>query len=787
MLDYWINQDIVATRNASIAAVKKVVPVRAKKIKKIVKKPSTQKILTTRKLDKFKIINPAKVKPKKQSEYRDFRYGAAFVWDYKALIPTLERDVNLEIKAPDYLYKVLDRRFQNDKKEAHVQLNINFYNQQKWGLMTRSISLYEDKYGTDKFKALNDFMKATSMIKNAIKTKLNPKYSNSEEEGAKSFSKKGIIASARGLLKIALERTRDYNLAKGILRYLIQYHRNENDSVNALEEAKKLYVKASSAYDDDMIVYSSRVILNSLAKLKQLSKIQEFLKNSAVTRVLSKQEGLAYTGFVHLSQGDTEQLLKEYKKVESSLAGSVHPAILFNTAESFFREAQYKKAIKLFDTYVTAYSFSTESSHARLRIALAYDLNGGDPKKIQRLYKDAINKSADLRARFEAKLRYVGFRDVRKRALTDKDKETLSFTTATEAEKKLMTTNLQKLLWLVRLRSFINTNEYDEALAYLTTLPLDSIKLIEKRTFEADGAEVVLGIIQKAYLEENYGRAVKVWELYKDKYEAKVAKSPYMAFIVSDSFLKLGLVDSFERSMARITKLKQNHVRAFPSWVAPHKDISIKDYVTELSINKFLQKDDYKGLGEYLKKYRNNKNINYKYYNGLVSNKLRKYNDSVTSFESILVTPNKNNYLTPKQSVIMFETYLESLYESAPGERFRKNAAALSNDLISGKNQRTSKLLERSNYLYVESLFSEKKVNYKMLTLKTNEFLKTHKKSGYKNRINFLNGISKINIGNIEDGKEILNSMITEKDVPEYLKGLARSELSTLAIEGKRI
>ena len=192
VLDYWINKDIVATKNASIAAKPKVVSIVKKKTPKKIKKLSTQKLLTKRNSDKFKVIDPLKVKRDKEKEaYRDFRYGAAFVWNYEALIPNLEQDVNLSVKAPDFLYKVLDRRFQNDDKEAHVQLNINFFKQEKWGLMTRSISLYEEKYGTDKFKALNDFMKATSMIKNSIKKKIDPKYSqNVDADIPKSFSAK---------------------------------------------------------------------------------------------------------------------------------------------------------------------------------------------------------------------------------------------------------------------------------------------------------------------------------------------------------------------------------------------------------------------------------------------------------------------------------------------------------------------------------------------------------------------------------------------------------------------
>ncbi len=798
ILDFWINTDMVSTKEASVSKLPKKMKVaklniKKKKRKAIKRGKKAATLLNVKKNKRFHIIDPEAIISKQTGKkFRDFRYGAAFLWDYDALIPPLEKDISLSEKAPNYLYKIKDRKYLEDKKEAHLQLNINFYKKEQWGLMTRSIKLFEQTYGR-KNKDLNDFMKAISMIKNTIKNKVRPEYSSKvNEEGdivpAEDFSRKGVLAAARNLLTNVLDSTKDYQLKKAVLRYLIQYTRNENDYIQALNYAKKLYVDASEIFDDEMIVFSSRVILNSLAHLKQISKIKSFLGNKAVIRVLPKQVGHAYISFVNLSQDNTNQVLADYKINKKAFIKPVHPSILFNTAEAYFRQAEYRKALRIFDEFIDQYSQFTSSSQARLRLALSYDLLGEGYKKVIRLYKDAINKSADLKIRNEAKLRYVGLRVARNKVLTQKDLETVSFIDSiSPQDKKAASTDFKELLWLTRLRTYISSKRYGDALAYLTSLPVENLRQIDQRTFNADGSEIILGLIQTAYLKQDHARAVKVWEIYKKKYESKVAKNPYMNFIVSDSFIKLGLFDSYERSMKDLLTLSQKRIRRFPMWVNAHKDIAVKDYIVELRLNKYLKQGDYKGLGGYLEANKSNKNINYKYYKGLVSYKLKKYNDSVISIESLLINPNLKNILTPNQSAKMLEVYLESLYESASPAKFRRNAAALTNDLRRNNRNMYRETVRRSDYLYIESLFSENKVNYKLLSMKTNEYLQDHKKDSYGYRVKYLRGVSLINTNKNSDGESILKELINDKEVPNYLKGLARSELSALELNRRTL
>ncbi len=798
ILDFWVNQDTVATKNAAAATPKiKLAKLNSTKKapKKIIKKkPVTVAKAFTPKNNKRDLVSPQKIKQKvKEENFRDFRYGAAFIWDYKAQIPPIEQDISLNEKAPDYFYEVKDRVLLDDKKEAHMQLSINFFKKEDWGLMTRSINLYEEKYGSDKNKFINDFMKATSMIKNTIKSSVNPEYTSQlgaegEVLPAEDYSTKGVRAAARNLLTNIVEASDEYALSKAVLRYLIQFYRNENDHIQALGFAKNLYVKASEDFDDDMIIYSSRVILNSLANLRQIDKMKTFLENKAVKRVLPAQEGLAYISFVNLFEDKASQVLADFTVNKDSLASPIHPSILYNTAEAYFRKADYRKAIKLYDDFLDKYSFLPESSQARLRIALSYDLLEADLKKVLKLYKDAINKSGNLAIRFEAKLRYVGLRVARNRRPSDADLETIVFINAQDAEKPLIKDELKHLLWLTRLRTFIVTKKYNDAIAYLTSLPTETLRPVEQRTFHADGAEIVLGLIQSAYIKGDYATAVKVWEIYKNKYEDKVGESAYLNFIVSDSFVNLRLFDSYKRAVAHLEKLKGNRTREYPLWVETNKDISTSDYIVELNMSYLLEQDNYKELEQFLELNKTNKNINYNFYKALVSYHNKKYNEAVTSTEVLLVSPNANNNLTPGQNKRMLEAYLESLYEISPAKKFREKTAALIVDLQrNNQNNDLDKMISRADYLYIESLYSEKNPDFKILGMKAEEFLTSYSDNEYNPRVTYLNGIAKVKSSQQEAGKEILQKLLDDNKTPDYLKGLARSELTSLKLKEKTL
>ena len=143
ILDFWINED-------KLLPDKKQVKIITKKYKK----SPTRKIASV----------PVK-KVKKKTIYRDYRYGAAFVWDYPAITISPPKALDLKRKTPDYFYPVTDRSSIKDEREAHLQLTINLYRKNKYGLMKKSIDLYRKKYGPDSETDFNEYLEANAFLK----------------------------------------------------------------------------------------------------------------------------------------------------------------------------------------------------------------------------------------------------------------------------------------------------------------------------------------------------------------------------------------------------------------------------------------------------------------------------------------------------------------------------------------------------------------------------------------------------------------------------------------------
>ncbi|MCT4642071.1 MAG: hypothetical protein N4A33_07195 [Bacteriovoracaceae bacterium] len=762
IIDFWVNEDLVVKKEPKkvIKAKKKVATTKPKKIIKKAKTIAKKKVYVS-------------TVPKNDG-YRDFRYGSAFIWDYKPQIPSVKQDINIANKAPNFLYKIKDRDFKKNDKEAHMQLSINFYKESKWGLMTRSISLYEKKYGVDINKDINDFMKAVSLIKN----KINPKISIEDSK------KTGAYQAALNLLSSISDRTDNYSLNQSITRYLLQVSLDKNDYVNSLQIAKKLYVISSERFDKEMTVYSAKVILTSLAQLKQIDKIKEFLSNKAVLTILPKQIGFAYTSYLNLILGDEKKNIQEFESRQNSFIGKIQKELLFNIAESYFRYGSYEKALSLYDSYIKEYSFDNGASYARVRLALCYDILKKDRKKIVQLYKSAINKSVIPHARYEAKVRIVGFYLARAIDPTQEELESLVFLDKAADEETIQDKNIDRILWLTRMRTMIVKKEYNQALSYLTTLPLITMPLKIRKVYEADGAEIILGLIQQSYLKEDYSKAIKVWQVYKDQYEEKVAKSTYLRYIVTDSYLRLGLMKSFNDSMAKLSLSKNNLSRNFPRWIPQHKKIELKDYLIELKIGRLLSQKLWSQLDTYIEKNKSNSNINYNYYKGLVSYQKGLYNKAVRHFESVLIDQSLTNQLSPVQNNRMLSNYLESIYEISNSKKFRKHANALLAD-IRKKKEVFNNLIERAEYLIIESLNSTK--SRSILKFKTADFLKEFKSSTFKHRVKYIQAMNFIFLKNEKEGKVILEDLLKEKDTPSYLKGLARSELTTLVLKNRKL
>lgn len=689
------------------------------------------------------------------------------------MIPQLEKDINLQSKTPDFLFSIKDRIQLDDAKEAHMQLSINFYREEKWGLMNKSMSLYEQKYGKDSNFVLNQFMKANALLKdNLVK------------------SNKGITQAAMVMLTDIKDLTKDYELKSSILRYLLQYHVDLKDHVKTLEIAKEMYVEARGEFDQNLIIQSALTILHSLAQLKQVEKIEAFMKeNKKLDSILPPQMSLAYTSFAFLSKGETKDLIRKYKMVEKSLVRPVHPAILYNVAESFFRHADYEAALKIYDELLASYSYLLQSPHARLRMALAYDYLDKPIKETEALYKNAIDRSTAPDIRYEAKIRYVGLKIARKIKPSEDDKETEIFLEQSPDETKALNPDLKKILWIVRLRILISTRQFDKALSYLSSIPLDSLRPSDRKVFEGDGAEIIYGIIQESYLKEDYAKVVKFWEVYKDKYETKVAKNLYLNFVVADAFLKLGLYKSFDRALVGFKNVEKEEIRTYPIWIERIKNLNLSQLMEELTLNRLVANGNWDEaqvkLTSYPVPFR--ETINFSFYQGMVNFYQKDYTKAVEEFEKTLIKQNPQNQLTPRQTADLIMSYVESLYQLRDQERFKTVVKALVQDISSSKSAQLLNITERINYLLIESYAGENQAQWSEIEMMTKAFREKFQKSPYTARISYLYGLSLIKNSKVPEGREVFRFLTEDKQVPSHIKEMCRSELATLELKEKKL
>ncbi|WPU64925.1 tetratricopeptide repeat protein [Peredibacter starrii] len=777
ILDFWINADLVSEKNAGF---KKPLPVPVEEkapvvvAKKAVTAPPKNALLNRKSpiLPVVEVTKAAVAEKTINPEYRDFRYGASFIWDYNPMIPQLEKDINLASKIPDALFPIQDRSNLDDAKEAHLQLTINFYREEKWGLMNKSITLYEKKYGRDSNHVFNEYLKANALLR-----------------GNLAKPNRGITQSAMVLLTNIKDLTDNYEMKSAILRYLIQYNVDQKDHVKTLELAKQLFVEARGEFDQTMVIQSALTILHALSELKQVDKIEEFLSDKKLASILPPQMGMAYTSFALLSKGETKEIIKRYKTVEKSLVKPVHPAILYNLAESYYREAQYESSIKAYDEFLATYSYLLQSPYARLRLALEYELLDRPAAENLVLYKNAIDRSTSAEIRYEAKLRYVAFRLARKLKPTESDKETEVFLEQSPDESKALNPNLKKLLWLVRLRLFIANKEYDKALSYLTSVPLDALKPAERRVFEGDGAEIVYGLIQEAYLKEDYSKVVKIWEVYKDKYETKVAKNLYMNFVVCDAFIKLGLYKSYDRALASFKNVLSEEARTFPIWIDRTKSINLSQMIEELNLIRLVADANWTEAGAKLTSYPVSlrDSLNYPFYQGMIHFNQKNYSEAVVEFEKVLVKQNPQNQLTPRQTADLLMGYVESLYQLRDQDRFKTVVKALSDDIGRSKSAPILNISERINYLLIESYAGESNPEWKELETMTKTFREKFVKSPYNSRVGYLYGLSLIKNAKVPEGREVLSLLTNDKNVPSHIKEMCRSELATLELTEKKL
>ncbi|MBC7539026.1 MAG: tetratricopeptide repeat protein [Bacteriovorax sp.] len=808
VVDFWMDGDTVSLNKA---AIKKpieedqvvdvtskplpIVPVITKAPKTKVKKNQANKpaskedLVSIVKEDKILssfIVDPNKVVVKSDKEilaeeveskkpYRDFRYGATFIWDYDPIAPAYKEVVNLKTKIPEIFYPIANRSFKKSEQEAHLQLTINLYRKKKWGLMYKSIKLFQQKYGMEKEWELVEFIKANAILRENIETP-NPE----------------LFKNAFSILSTLSEKSENYELKKAIYKYLLTFYMAKGEHLKTLQLSKNYYAGTRDNFDFEESAIPAEAMLNSLAKLGQIEKIQELSQEKSMKKILPAQLILSYQTFSYLRSGDLTSLIALYEKNKASLAKPIDPVIMYNTAEAYFRVGRYNESMALYEDFVKNYSHEFVASNASLRIALCSDLMDRNYQDTLELYKRAIDQSVDSNVSYEARIRYVAFRGVRKIALDDRDLEIRIFLEQDKNLKTIPDKNLSKLLQQVRLRSLIVDGKYKEALAYLSLLPMVTMPKIDARVFDGDGAEIIYGIISDFYKKSEYSQVIKAWQTYKDKYVDKVAQDPFINFVVGSSYVKLGLYKGFDEVYASFEKLKDTPNRTFPIWIARGSFQKASDLLSELVLIKDIKLQNWdlvqKNIAVFGKRMTNYNKTNY--YRGLVAFNQKNYPEAVTQFENFFSKQDQRIIYDPSDVADMIRAYTDSIYELGQTDKFLKVSEAILNDTNSfgTDNAYIQNVRERIAYLGIEITAGfGKKENYMLFEKKITDFKKANPRSIYTGRVNYLLGQAMIINQKVKEGRDVFTSLMNDKNTSDYIKELAKSELSLLNLKEKTL
>jgi TolA-binding protein len=812
VVDFWMDGDTVSLNKAAVKkpmndestsaeeVVQAPAPVpvvavapkaKIKKAKAAIKKDSKEasaEVIEKVKEDKVLaniVIDPAKPAAKTEKElameeedskkpYRDFRYGATFIWDYDPIAPAYKETVNLKTKIPEIFYPIANRDFKKSEKEAHLQLTINLYRKRKWGLMYKSIKLFQEKYGQMAEWEFTEYLKANAILRENIDTP-NPE----------------LFKNAMNILITLSEKSDNYEMKKAIYKYLLTYYMEKGEHLKTLQLAKNYYAGTRDSFDFEESVIPAEAMLNSLAKLGQIEKIQELATEKTMKKVLPAQLILSYQSFSLLRAGDVNGVINLFEKNKVSLAKPIDPVIMYNTAEAYFRTGRYPEAMALYQDFVKNYSHEFVASNANLRIALCSDLLDKNYNETLDLYKRAIDQSVDSNISYEARIRYVAFRSVRKVSLDDRDREIRIFLETDKNTKTTPDKNLTKLLQQVRLRTLIVDEKYKDALAYLSLLPMVTMPKIDARIFDGDGAEIIYGIISDLYKKSEYSSVIKAWQTYKDKYVDKVAQDPFVNFIVGSSYIKLGLYKGFDDVYAGFEKLKDTPNRTFPLWIKRGSFQKASDLLSELVLIKDLKLQNWdlvqKNLAAFEKKMPNYNKTNY--YKGLVAFNQKNYPEAVTQFENFFSKQDQRIIYDPSDVAEMIRAYTDSIYEQGQTDKFVKVSEAILNDTntFGTDNAYIQNVRERIAYLGIEISSGKKKDNYMLFEKKINEFKKANPKSIYTGRVNYLLGQAMINNQKMKEGREVFTNLMNDKETSDYIKELAKSELSLMNLKEKTL
>ena len=704
-----------------------------------------------------------KVKKAKRNKDLDFRYGSVFFWDNPALEPDVKIDFDYKRKTPDKLLNIKDRQVEKSDEEAHLQLTYNLFKKMKWGLMYKSIDLFNQKYPKSKNQDFNEFLKMNSLLKE--------RYIN-----GMTTPTKDIISR----LKLFVETSDNelFNLA--ITRYLLAFYVDTDNPSMVLETATNLYVLARDNYYPEVLTKSLEFILQGLSKKGDVDKIKKLLSDTEVKKFLPVSRVKEFETYALLVKNKSERIVLDEKKSKGMRIGDLPKSRIYNLAESYFREADYKKAIKYFDKFISNYSGDNLSSKARIRIALCYEIMNKELPLVKRLYKNAMNRSTSSEDRYEAAIRYVGagyLRAEKKMKLSDAE-------TFLEAPKSLqgkeLSNDLKNLLWITRLRSLIVSEKYNLAFDYYNNLPLENIQMKDRKVFYGDFSEIILGKMFESFNKKDYADVIKTYSAVENRKNYFVPKRSGHFYIEAASYLSLGVEKSSSESLKRAREIDTED-EIYPSWVSSKVISELRNTVEVVKFELGLKDKNYDQSISAIKKI---KSANLKLQLKMkLSLGQKKYSDFLKQAEEFILK-DYNQEMTKQQQSDFVENYTFALIMNGKFNKAKKIImASIENETLI-KNG-----VGKLEYIFlnlIEYFSSPKNSDEEFLSL-LNEYNQKFPDGKWRSKIDFVTAKRNLSKGREKEGIKNLEKVINNNKTKDYLKELAKSELALIKIKQKTI
>jgi hypothetical protein len=637
------------------------------------------------------------------------------------------------------------------------------------------MKLYEEKFHDKTYNNLFEYLKLNAIIKNNIENK-----------------DTAAIKMAVNMMKNLELKADVYDMKVGLQKFIIQYFVERKDFIRTLQYAKKYYVTTRENFDYEETKKAVEMMLYSMAKVNLDDQIRDMMQDKTIAKIVKTQLFIAYDIYSNLQRNNVDEVIRIFERNRLSLMKPIDHTILYNVAEAYFRKAKFTEAIALYDEFLSNSSHVTESGAIRLRKALCSEILDYDIKEVTALYENAVNLTQDKMISMEAKLRYVAIRNIRKITPTDDDKEVRALLNFEEPKNSLETNSMLKLLWLVRLRLFIVDQEYDKALAYISAIPMSALKPSERRVLDADGAEVVYGLLLKNYKDSQYSKVVKIWSAFKKDYVEKVALDPFMNYLVGHSYIKLKTYDLYDKLYVDFQKLKGNPERTYPIWVERGVHKNGQEAMAELNIARDISLKNYdvalKNLAD-LKK-TNPESIQYHGQMAEISFAQKDFKKAVGHYEEYLSRVDVKDSLDFSEMAQVFKNYLDSVYETGESEKFVKVSKAILKDTksVSAKNKFMASVRERAAYLLIEHYYGKNnKESFVLLEKEVKDFQNEYKNSQYKGRTSYLLGMAYLENKKESEGKSLLEKMLDDKEIPSHIKELVKTELSLLKIKERTL